>query len=134
MDSYWLAGDVFIRNFYTIWDQENAKIGFAPLATGTATIVVSDPPAANVIKPVYPADYNDYSSLTTDISKVIPGVILTTLGIQGLLVTFLLGMGTVFFGDITKPIRRYVGYFMNGGELTKKASWKTGNIETIIDV
>ena len=26
---YWLIGDVFLRNYYSVWDQDNSKLGFA---------------------------------------------------------------------------------------------------------
>lgn len=35
---YWLLGDVFLQNYYTIWDVENSQIGFAPHITSLATI------------------------------------------------------------------------------------------------
>lgn len=38
----WLLGDVFIRNYYTIWNEETDKIGFVPHITSTANIRLSD--------------------------------------------------------------------------------------------
>jgi hypothetical protein len=39
--NYWLMGDSFLRNFYTIWDEENDKLGFATHITSTATILTT---------------------------------------------------------------------------------------------
>jgi len=38
----WLLGDVFLRNYYSIWDEETDKIGFVPHITSTANIRLSD--------------------------------------------------------------------------------------------
>ena len=38
-DSYWLLGDSFLRNSYTIWDEENDRIGFAPKNTDTVSTI-----------------------------------------------------------------------------------------------
>lgn len=36
-DNEWLLGDVFLKNFYTIWDNTNSRIGIGPHKTSSAT-------------------------------------------------------------------------------------------------
>lgn len=38
----WLLGAVFLRNYYSIWNEETDKIGFVPHITSTANIRTSD--------------------------------------------------------------------------------------------
>lgn len=35
-DNEWLLGDVFLKNFYTIWDNVNSRIGIGPHKTSSA--------------------------------------------------------------------------------------------------
>ena len=35
--NYWLLGNNFMRGFYSVFDLDNTKFGFAPLAGSTAT-------------------------------------------------------------------------------------------------
>lgn len=44
-DSNWLLGDVFLKNFFSVWDDDNGKIRFAPHKHTTSTIVAGNKPA-----------------------------------------------------------------------------------------
>jgi hypothetical protein len=35
---YWLMGDTFLRNYVSIWDDTNKRLGFVPHSATTATI------------------------------------------------------------------------------------------------
>ncbi len=41
--NFWLLGDTFIRNYFTIFDEDNKRIGFAPSITSNATITQGAP-------------------------------------------------------------------------------------------
>eukprot|EP00347_Sterkiella_histriomuscorum_P018543 403345111 len=43
-DSTWLVGDVFLKNFFSVWDDDRGKISFAPHKYTTATIVTGTKP------------------------------------------------------------------------------------------
>lgn len=43
-DNYWLLGDSFLRNYYSIWDEENDRIGFAPKNTATVSPIRTGEP------------------------------------------------------------------------------------------
>jgi len=53
----WLVGDVFLRNYYTIWDDANAELTLAPILGGDVTTINSATAPAktfsNINKPVY---------------------------------------------------------------------------------
>lgn len=44
-DSKWLVGDVFLKNFFSVWDDTNSKISFAPHRYTTSTIVTGAKPS-----------------------------------------------------------------------------------------
>lgn len=114
-DDYWLLGDVFIRNYYSIWDEENDQLGLAPHITSTATITLGSAPTDFLI-PTYP-DYtgDDDSVLPSSILDLIDFGAITFMGVtySGLLSAFFVIVGTVFFGDFTKPVRRYAGMILH---------------------
>jgi hypothetical protein len=41
---YWLVGDTFLRNYYSIYDDSNSKIGLVPHLSSNATIVAGSAP------------------------------------------------------------------------------------------
>ncbi len=43
-DDYFLFGDVFLREFYSIWDDEGAKLGLVPHKHTTATMLIGNKP------------------------------------------------------------------------------------------
>lgn len=53
---YWLVGDTFLRNYYTIWDNDNNRMGFAPHSLSTATITVGTLPNSAVYKQEEPTN------------------------------------------------------------------------------
>lgn len=44
-DDTWLLGDVFLRNFFSVWDDAKGKIYFAPHKYTTSTIVTAAKPS-----------------------------------------------------------------------------------------
>lgn len=116
-DDYWLLGDSFIRNFYSIWDEENDQLGLVPHITSTATITVGSAPT-DVLTPTY-VDYTGGGSSSYDSPGSILDVVdfgaITFMGVTytGLLSAFFVVIGTVFFGDFTKPVSRWAGMVLH---------------------
>jgi Eukaryotic aspartyl protease len=47
---YWLFGDVLFRNYYTVWDNDNALVGFSPRTGSNAgSLVAGTTPTKNTI-------------------------------------------------------------------------------------
>jgi Eukaryotic aspartyl protease len=50
VDDWWLLGDTFLRNYYSIWDHDGNRIGLAPHKTSSARVLSLDelpqPPTA----------------------------------------------------------------------------------------
>jgi hypothetical protein len=59
------------------------------------------------LEPTYEDLPTNESEITIQELFVTVGLML--LGINAMVGTALLGMGTLFFGDFTKPVRRYIG-------------------------
>jgi hypothetical protein len=64
--TYWLGGDIFIKNFFSVWDDDNNKISFAPHAYTTATITAGTIPT---VKFTVPSGTN-MSDLISSIAQV----------------------------------------------------------------
>jgi hypothetical protein len=101
-ENYWLLGDSFLRNYYTIWDEENDRLGFAPKVTATtSTIRTGEPAPTEILVPTYSNGYD----IDLDLLEMLGGIMLVNLGINTLTAGILVGLGTMFFGDFTKPVR-----------------------------
>lgn len=58
---YWTLGDAFLRNYYTIFDETNNKIGFAPHKTSNATLENNAVAPTVIATYTYSYSYNYYS-------------------------------------------------------------------------
>jgi len=46
---YWLFGDVFLREYYSIWDDQGGTLGLAPHIHTTATVVQGTKPTKELL-------------------------------------------------------------------------------------
>jgi hypothetical protein len=104
-------GDSFLRNFYSIWDEENDQIGFAQHITSTATITVGAEPT-DILEPSYD-DLTDNPSASLLSYFDLGAISLMGLTYTGFMTAFFVVLGTVFFGDFTRPIRRMAGMIVH---------------------
>ncbi len=105
-ENYWLLGDSFLRNYYTIWDEENDRLGFAPKVNSTtSTIRTGEPAPSESLVPTY----DNVGEISFELIEMLGGITLVNLGINTLVAGILVGLGTMFFGDFTKPVRQYFG-------------------------
>ena len=60
--NFWLMGDTFIRNYFTIFDEETATVGFAPSVTSKATIYQNQTLTNNtiILAPSAPSNIDTY--------------------------------------------------------------------------
>lgn len=100
-DEYWLLGDSFIRNFYTIWDEENDQLGFAPHITSSATIERGQPPSAIL--------FQKYNTSQLKIQDYLSYIAMSGLTCGSIISVFVILLGSLFFGDFTLPTRKYLG-------------------------
>jgi hypothetical protein len=67
-DDYWLLGDVFLRNFYAIFDEGNTRLGLVPSLISNSTIVSGNAPTQTLTS-------SNTISDTTDITPFVPYII-----------------------------------------------------------
>jgi hypothetical protein len=60
---YWLLGDVFLRNYFTIWDDANSQVGFVPSVSSKANIITGATLPTNIIQPESSIDDNTNAGL-----------------------------------------------------------------------
>lgn len=60
-----LFGDVFLRNYYSIWDNDNAKLGLAAHTYATKQIVAGTTPATSYTPDSSENNYYDINYLKT---------------------------------------------------------------------
>lgn len=108
-DDYWLLGDSFLRNFYTIWDEDNGKIGFAPKDVDNfSTIHSGESIPQNVLNPSYINAFLDIN-----IGKLLEDFIMINLGVNSIGIFIILSLGSLLLGDFTLPFRSYLGKILN---------------------
>jgi hypothetical protein len=65
-DENWLLGDVFLRNYYSIWDNDRSQVGFGPHKTSHASIMTLPdmpyPPTTIKVIENYEDDVYEHSS------------------------------------------------------------------------
>lgn len=64
-DTYWLAGDIFLKSFFSVWDDDNSVIQLAPHSYSSATIFSGASPSTT---------YSSSSSSSTSLTDVLIGV------------------------------------------------------------
>lgn len=76
-DGYWLAGDAFLKNFFSVWDDTNGKISFAPHTYSSATIEAGSAPTSSYVIPeeMTLADYINEGLLVCLGTMVIFGIV-----------------------------------------------------------
>ena len=70
-DHNWLLGDVFLRNFYTIWDNENSIVGIAPHITSTSVYYTTTTMEAPTPKFSHFTIYEDIAVRSAEIASLI---------------------------------------------------------------
>lgn len=117
-------GSSFLRNFYTIWDEEQDRLGFVTHVTSTATILTT-----TGVEPTQTlsssSDTFEGPGLDGDMAiDIVLNLFLTSLIFNAILGPFLVSFGTVFLGDFTAPARATVARFFginSSGSKSKKA-------------
>lgn len=81
---FWLLGNAFMLNFYTIWDEENARIGLAPAIKSKSSVIKNAPLPLGEIKAVIGKD------LLEDFKINGVSIVLASVGYVGVMGTFLI--------------------------------------------
>lgn len=61
-DTYWLAGDVFLKNFFSVWDDDNSVIQLAPHKFSSSTFFSGSEPTTT---------YSSSSSTTSSLTDIL---------------------------------------------------------------
>jgi hypothetical protein len=77
---YWLLGDGFLKNFYTIWDNTNAQVGIGPHKTSSSAYLTTSDMAS---PSYYFTELTYISDIAAEISRVVLKVGLYALIIRG---------------------------------------------------
>ena len=91
---YWLAGDVFLRNYYIIMDMDNSKIGMTPHATSYAGAIKAGGVPSKAFYGSYDATWYTYG-----------GVIISILGIVVIPLTCLGGCLVALYYCFVSPYK-----------------------------
>jgi hypothetical protein len=84
--NYWLLGDLFLRNYYSVWDHDNNRIALGVHITSNAEII----PASNLPEPTEEIK----SANLVDLAFIFAGVSFKAIG------SFAAISGTVFIVNV----------------------------------